>query len=229
MTRTCNITSLCCGKYRSQRPSWAWAIIPRPWPVGSLSGSCRGLTSGPPARDRRHQASIGAGHEHRNSSLPPQHPRILDAMHPHDHALVARGACGQRQPHTAHDPARRGRRAGFDCDAAQPGPGLGYENPDIFEDPEFVATVLKLLDGAQSRSRISISWPSRWSTTSPTTACSGCNAASSTCAPSCRPRPKKRDSVTALGGDLRDVEARSGTADHDDCSARCRPSRSGGR
>ena len=31
--------------------------------------------------------------------------------------------------------------------------GLGYENPDIFEDPEFIATVLKLLDGAQPEGR----------------------------------------------------------------------------
>jgi hypothetical protein len=44
-------------------------------------------------------------------------------MHPHDHTLVPRGACGQRQPHTAHDPAHRGGRAVFDFDAAQPGPG----------------------------------------------------------------------------------------------------------
>ena len=29
--------------------------------------------------------------------------------------------------------------------------GLGYENPDIFEDPEFIASVLKLLDGAHSQ------------------------------------------------------------------------------
>jgi DNA-binding XRE family transcriptional regulator len=29
--------------------------------------------------------------------------------------------------------------------------GLGYENQDIFEDPEFVSTVLKLLEGAQGQ------------------------------------------------------------------------------